>query len=106
MVGCCVLLRGCGGYGVSTLGSCAGGGAGAWGMDVMKMVSSCLRSVVFFSLRYGMGMDGVGFCRASGRSAATLVTVSVGERLGEFFWNGKNSVVSDTRSDAVLFIGY
>ena len=106
MVGCCVLLRGCCGSGVSTLGSCAGGGAGAWGTDVLRMVASCLRSGVCFSPRYGMGMDGVGFCRASGRSAATLVTVSVGERLGEFFWNGKNSVVSDTRSDAVLFIGY
>ena len=105
MVGCCVLLRGCCGYGVSTLESCAGGGAGAWGTDVLKMFASCFRAGVCFSLRCRMGMDGVGFCRATGRSANTLVTTSVGERLGEFFWTGKSSVVSDTCSDAVLFIG-
>ena len=53
---------------------CAGGGAVAWGMDALKMVDSCLRAVVRFSLRCEMGIDGVGFCRASGRSDAARVT--------------------------------
>ena len=49
-----------------------------------------------------MGMDGVGFCSASVRSAAALVTASAGDRLGRFFWDENSSVVSDTLSDAVL----
>ena len=72
MAGCCVL--GFGGFGVSTLVSCSGGGAGAWGMAVLKMAASCLRSVVCFSPRFRMGVDGVGFCSASVRSEAAIVT--------------------------------
>ena len=49
-----------------------------------------------------MGVDGVGFCSASVRSAAALSTASAGDRLGQFFWAGNSSVVLDTRSDAVL----
>ena len=49
-----------------------------------------------------MGFDGVGFCRASVRSMAALVTESAGDSLGKFFWTGNSSVLSDTRSDAVL----
>ena len=49
-----------------------------------------------------MGLDGVGFCRASVRSAATLVTTYAGDRLGKFFWTGNSSFVLDTRYDAVL----
>ena len=100
MAGCRVL--GCGGYGVSTLGSFAGGGAGAWGVAMFKMAASFLRSVVCFSPRCGMGLDGVGFCITPVRSAAALVTTSSGDRLGKFLWNGNSSVVLDTYSDAVL----
>ena len=49
-----------------------------------------------------MGLDDVGFCRASGKSYSALLTASTGERLGKFLWTGKSSVVSDTRSDDVL----
>ena len=49
-----------------------------------------------------MGMYGVGFCRASVRSEAALVTASAGDRLGKFFWTGNSSVVLDTHSNAVL----
>ena len=49
-----------------------------------------------------MGLDGVGFCRASFRSDAALFTASDGERLENLLWTWKSSVVSDTRSDAVL----
>ena len=38
------------------------------------------------------------------RSAAALVTVSFGKSLGNLFWNGKISVVLDTRYGAVLDI--
>ena len=100
MAGCCVL--GCGGSGIYTLGSCAGGGSGAWDTAVLKMAASCLRAVICFSPRRGMGLDGVGFCSESVRSAAALVTASAGDRLGKFFWNGNSSFVPDTRSDAVL----
>ena len=44
MSGCCVL--GCGGFGVSTFVSFAGGGAGSWGTDVLNMAASCLSAVV------------------------------------------------------------
>ena len=100
MAGCCVL--GCCGSGASTLGSCAGGGSGAWGTAVLKMADSYLRAVICFYTRLGMGLDGVGFYRASVRPAAALVTTSSGDRIGKFFWNGNSSVVSDTRSNAVL----
>ena len=33
-----------------------------------------------------------------------LVTAYAGKRLGSYFWNGKISVVSDTRSNAVFGI--
>ena len=49
-----------------------------------------------------MGLDGVGFCRASGRSAAALITASSDKRIEKLFWTGKSSVVLDTHSDAVL----
>ena len=49
-----------------------------------------------------MGLDGVGFCRVSVRSTATLFTASDGDSLGKFFWTGNISVVLDTRYDAVL----
>ena len=100
MVGCCVLV--CGGFGVSTLGGCVGGCAGAWGTAVLKMAASCLNAIVCFYLRYGMGMDGIGCCSASVGSAAALVTASDGNRLGKFFWDGNISVVSDTCSNDVL----
>ena len=102
MAGCCIL--GCGGFGVSTLRSCAGGGASAWGTAVMKTAASCLSAIVFFYTRCGMGLDGVGCCSASVMSAATLVTASAENRLGKFFWAGNISVVSDTLSNAVLGI--
>ena len=66
------------------------------------MDDSCLRAVVCFYTRCGIGLDGVGFCRASVRSAVALVTASAENRLGKFFWTGNSSVVSDTRFDAVL----
>ena len=69
---------------------------------MLKMAASCLRDVVCFSTRCGMGMYGVGFCRASVRSEAALVTASAGDRLGKFFWTGNSSVVLDTHSNAVL----
>ena len=100
MVGCCVLS--CGGFGVSTLVSCSGGGASAWGTDVLKMAASCLSAVVCFSPMCGMGLDIVGCSSDYVRSAATLVTTSSGDRLEKFFWDGNSSVVSDTRSNAVL----
>ena len=100
IAGCQVL--GCGCSGVSTLGSFEGGGDGAWGTSVLKMDDSCLRAVVCFYTRCGIGLDGVGFCRASVRSAVALVTASAENRLGKFFWTGNSSVVSDTRFDAVL----
>ena len=49
-----------------------------------------------------MGMDGVGCCSDSARSADTVVTAFAGDRLGKIFWAGNSSIVSDTRSDAVL----
>ena len=60
MVGFCVI--GYGGFGVSTLGRCVGGCAGAWGTAVLKMAASRLSAIVFFSPRYGTGMYGVGCC--------------------------------------------
>ena len=101
MAGCCVLLCGRGGSGVFILLRCARGVADDWGTSVLSMYSSFLRSVVLFYPRCWMGLDGVGFCRASVRSEAALVTASAGERLGKFFWTVNISVVSDTRSDAV-----
>ena len=100
MVGCRVIV--CGGCGVSIIKSCVGGGAVAWGTAVLKMYAICLRAVVQFSPRCGMGMDGVGFCSASVRSADALVTASAGDRLGKFFWTENSSVVLDTRSNTVL----
>ena len=47
-------------------------------------------------------MYGVGFFRASVSPDDVIVTASVGERIRNFFWTGKSSVVSDKRSDAVL----
>ena len=49
-----------------------------------------------------MGLDGAGFWRAYVRSDAACVTASSGESLGNLFCTGKISVVSETRSDAVL----
>ena len=66
------------------------------------MSASFPRAIVFLSPRFGMGLDVVGLCRASVRSVTALVTASAGDRLGKFFWTGNISVVSDTRSDAVL----
>ena len=100
MAGCRVLI--CGGYGVSTLGICAGGGAGSWGMAVLKMSADCLRAIFCFYPRCGMGLDGVEFYRSSVRSAAAHVTEYVGDRLGKFFWTGNSSFVLNTRYDAVL----
>ena len=100
--GCCLL--GCGGFGISTLGNCAGGGAGAWGTDVLKMAASCLSAIFCFFPRFGMGLDVVGWCSASVRSASALVTVSAIDRLGKFFWAVNSSVVLDKRSDAVFGI--
>ena len=100
MAGCRVLIFG--GFGVSTLGSCAGGGAGAWDTAVLKMSNSCVRSVFCLSTMCGMGVNGIGVFRASVRSAAVLVAAYAGDRLGNLFWTRNISVVSDTRSDAVL----
>ena len=102
MEGCCVL--GCGGFGVYTIVRCAGGCAGAWGTAVLKMATSFFSDIVCFSPRCGMGLDGVGCCSAYVMSAATIVTTSSGNRLGELFWAGNRLVVSDTRSDTVLGI--
>ena len=96
----CVLGRG--GFGVSTLKNCAVGGAGAWGTAMLNMAASCLSAIVFFSPRCEMGMDGVGCCSSSVRSAATLVISSAGDSLGKIFWDGNSLVVSHTCSDAVL----
>ena len=93
---------GCGGSGVSTLISFSRGGAGAWVMAVLNIASTFLRAVVCFSPRCGMEIDGVGFCRASVRSAAALVTASAGDKLGKFFWTGNSSFVLNTRYYAVL----
>ena len=49
-----------------------------------------------------MGLDVVGICRASVRSATALVTAFSGNRLGDFLWASNSSVVSDTCSDVVL----
>ena len=49
-----------------------------------------------------MGMDGIGCCSASMGSAAAIVTTPAGDRLGKIFWDENSSVVSDTRSNAVL----
>ena len=49
-----------------------------------------------------MGMDGVGCCSASMRSADAPVTVSAGDRLGKLFWAGNIYAVSEACSDAVL----
>ena len=100
MVGFCVI--GYGGFGVSTLGRCVGGCAGAWGTAVLKMAASRLSAIVFFSPRYGTGMYGVGCCSAYLSSVAALVTASSGYRLGKLFWAGNSSVVSYTRSYTVL----
>ena len=100
MAGCCVL--GCGGFSVSTLVSCAGYCAGAWGTAVLKMVTSFFSDIFCFSPRCGMGLDGVGCCSAYVRSAAALVTASAGNRLRKLFLDGNRLVLSDTRSDAVL----
>ena len=102
VAGCCVLPLRCCCSGVSTLGSCALGADGACGTVTLKMATSFLNTAVCFYLSWGMGMDGVGFWRTSIRSAAALVTESAGERLGNFFWTGKSSVVLDTCSNAVL----
>ena len=102
MEGCFVLLRRCGGSSVSALIIFAGGGAGDCGAAVLKMAASCLSAVVLFYPRCGMGLDCVGFCQASVRSAAALVTISAYERFGKLFWTRKSSSVSDTCSDAVL----
>ena len=100
MAGCFVL--GCGGFGVSTLGSCARGDAGAWGAAMLNMAARLLSAIVCFYPRCGMGLDGVGCCIAPVRSAAALVTASAVDRLGKFFWAGNSSVVLDTRSEAVF----
>ena len=78
----------CGGSGVPTLGSCVVGGTGAWGMDILNMAASCLIAVVLFYPRCGMGVDGVGLCRAYIKSTAALVTASAGYRLGSYFGPG------------------
>ena len=52
------------------------------------MFDICLSAVVCLSPRCRMGMDGIGFCRASVRSEAARVTASSGDSLGKFFWNG------------------
>ena len=100
MAGCCVLFYG--GSGVSTPINFAGGGDGAWSTAVLKMAASFLRAVICLSPRCGMGLDGVGFCSVSVRSAAMLVAAFSGERLGKFFCTGNISVVWDTCSDDFL----
>ena len=96
----CVL--GCGGFGVSAPGSCAGVGGGDWGTDVLKMAASCMSAVVCFYPRCVMGMDGVGFYSDSVKPVTALVTTSTGNSFGKFFWSGNSSVVSYTRYGAVL----
>ena len=49
-----------------------------------------------------MGLYDAGFLRASVRLAGVLVTACAGKRLGDFFWNGKSSVVRDTIFNAIL----
>ena len=83
---------------------CWRGGDGSFGMAMLKMAASCFSAAVCFYPSYGMGMDGAGFWRDSVRSADTLVTASDGERLGNFFWNGKSSVVLENRYNTVLGI--
>ena len=100
MTGCCIL--GCGGFGVSSLRSCAGGGAGALVTAVLNMAASFIRAVVCFSPRCGIGMYGSRFCSASVRSVAELVTASAGDRLGKFLCSGNSLVVSDTGFYAFL----
>ena len=96
----CVLVYGV--FAVSTLESCAEVGAGVWGTAVLKMVAGCLSSIFCFFPRCKMGLDGVRCCSASVRSAAALVTVSTGDRLGKLFWDENRSVVSDTHSNDIL----
>ena len=102
MAGSCFLLCSYGGSGVSTLVTCAVGVAVAWGKYVLNMAASYLRAFFCLSPRCGMGLDGVGFCRASVRSSAALVTASTGDGIGKFFCTGNSSVMSDTCYDAVL----
>ena len=102
VAGCCVIPIWCGGSGVSTLVICTGGGDGSCGTAMLKMAASCFSDAVCFPTSCEIGLDGAGFWRASVRSAAALVTTSDTKRLGNFFWTGKISVVSDTHSDAVL----
>ena len=102
MGGCCIL--GYGGFVVSALGIFSGGGSSTWGTSMLKMSASCLSAVVCFIPTYIMGMDGVGFCSASLRSAAGIFTASAVNIIGKFFWAGNSSVVSDTHSYDVFVV--
>ena len=105
MVGCRVVPLFYDGSGISTLGICAGGVDGYCGMAMLNMVASCL--VLLFVFLQGDGwvcmwLDGAGLWSTSVRSDAACVTSSAGDRIGNFFYNGNISVVSELHFDAVL----
>ena len=68
----------------------------------LNMDSRWRRAAVCLYPRCGIGLVGVIFCWASVRSAAVFITALAGERFGSYALTGKNPVMSDKRSDAVL----
>ena len=79
-----------------------GGGDGYCGTSMSNMDANFFSAAVCFSPSCGMRLDGVGFWRTSVGSDVVCVTKSSRERLGNFFCTGKSSIMSETRSDAVL----
>ena len=86
----------------STLRSFAGGVDGSCGTAMLNMAANFFSVAVCFYPRLGMGLDGSGFWRASVRYAAACVMASDGDRIGNFFCNGKIFVVLETRSNYFL----
>ena len=86
----------------TTLGSYTGGVVCACAMAVLNMDANFRISEVYFSPRCGIGIFGGGFLNASVMSAVVCVTSYSEDRLGSLFCAGKISVVSYTRSEAVL----
>ena len=72
------------------------------GAVMLKILEICFRAAVFFLRNFVSGLVVVGLSRVCMRSSAACVVASVEESLGNGRVYGKNTVVSQTFSLAVL----
>ena len=78
------------------------GGVAYGGAAMLKIPVSCFKAAVFLSPIVVSGIVGAGLREAFIRFAAACIDTSSGEILGNVRLSGKNSVLSETLSLAVL----